>query len=169
MASELASLSPRQQALLGQWLPGAAAVRDHGWGLVETTVLELAQAGSRFIVKAGGGHDHHIEREIRAHLNWLLPWTSRCRAPVLEHSDTEAKILVTRYLPGELVLGTEHASVPAAVAAVRAAAAPTAGAPAARTPPATTAAAADPQILMAAALLPTRAPGGGPWVTNAVC
>jgi|HubBroStandDraft_5_1064220.scaffolds.fasta_scaffold115638_1 hypothetical protein len=37
---------------------------------------------SRFIVKAGGGNDRHIEREIRAHLNWLVPWTSRGRAPL---------------------------------------------------------------------------------------
>jgi hypothetical protein len=111
--ASLARLSPRQQALLEQWLPGAAVVRDHGWGLAETTVLEVAQAESRFIVKAGGGHDHHIEREIRAHLSWLLPWTSRCRAPALEHSDVQAKLLVTRYLPGELVLGTEYAAAPA--------------------------------------------------------
>jgi hypothetical protein len=113
VAAELAHLSPRQQALLDQWLPGAVVVRDRGWGLVETTVLELTQASSRFIVKAGGDHDHHIEREIRAHLSWLLPWTSRGRAPVLEHSDVEAKLLVTRYLPGELVLGAEPAAAPA--------------------------------------------------------
>jgi Ser/Thr protein kinase RdoA (MazF antagonist) len=80
---------------------------------VETTVLEMTHGGSRFIVKAGGSSDHHIEREIHAHLNWLLPWTSRGRAPVFEHGDTEAKLLITRYLPGELVLGSTHAGAPA--------------------------------------------------------
>jgi hypothetical protein len=114
VASELRSLSPQQRALLDQWLPGASVETDHSWGLVETTVLEMTHGGSRFIVKAGGGNDHHIEREIHAHLNWLAPWTSRGRAPALEHSDAEAKLLVTRYLPGELVLGSEHARAPSA-------------------------------------------------------
>jgi hypothetical protein len=107
------NLSPRQCALLDRWLPGAKIERDHGWGLVETTVLELTHGGSRFIVKAGGSSDHHIEREIHAHLNWLLPWTSHGRAPALEQYDAEAKLLLTRYLPGELVLGSAHAADPA--------------------------------------------------------
>jgi hypothetical protein len=111
--ADLRNLSPRQRALLDQWLPGANIERDHGWGLVETTVLELTHGGSRFIVKAGGPRDHHIEREIHAHLNWLLPWTSQRRAPAMEHGDVDAKLLVTTYLPGELVLGTEHADAPA--------------------------------------------------------
>jgi hypothetical protein len=110
---DLRDLSARQRALLDQWLPGANIERDHAWGLVETTVLEMTHGGSRFIVKAGGTRDHHIEREIHAHRNWLLPWTIRGRAPALEHGDPEAKLLVTRYLPGELVLGTEHADAPA--------------------------------------------------------
>jgi hypothetical protein len=113
VCADLRNLSPRQRALLDQWLPGANIERNHGWGLVETTVLEMTHGGSRFIVKAGGSSDHHIEREIHAHLNWLLPWTSRGRAPVFEHGDTEAKLLITRYLPGELVLGSTHADAPA--------------------------------------------------------
>jgi len=50
---ELGNLSPEQLALLDRWLLDARAERDHGWGLVETTVLEMTHAGSRFIVKAG--------------------------------------------------------------------------------------------------------------------
>ena len=76
------------------------------------TVLEMTHAGSRFIVKAGGDADHHIERELHAHLHWLGPWSGRGRAPTLEHGDAEAKLLVTRYLPGELVLGSQHADAP---------------------------------------------------------
>jgi hypothetical protein len=113
MAADLRKLSPQQRALLDQWLPGASVARDLSWGLVETTVLEMTHAGSRFIVKAGGGDDYHIRREIHAHLNWLFPWTSRGRAPALAHSNAAAKLLVTSYLPGELVLGSEHASAPA--------------------------------------------------------
>jgi hypothetical protein len=112
VTSGLGNLTERQRALLDLWLPGASVERDHGWGLVETNVLEMTHAGSRFIVKAGGESDHHIERELHAHLNWLGPWTSRGRAPILAHGDADAKLLVTRHLPGQLVLGTEHAEVP---------------------------------------------------------
>jgi len=112
VASGFRNLTPQQRALLDRWLPGARVERDHSWGLVETTVLEMTHAGSRFIVKAGGGNDHHIERELHAHLHWLLPWTSRGRAPALAHGDAEAKLLITRYLPGELVLGSAHAGAP---------------------------------------------------------
>jgi hypothetical protein len=112
VTSALGLLSPRQRSLLTQWLPGASVERDHSWGLVETTVLEMARAGSRFIVKAGGAGDHHIERELHAHLHWLTPWTSRGRAPTLVRGSAEAKLLVTAYLPGELVLGSGRAGDP---------------------------------------------------------
>ncbi|HTJ32571.1 MAG TPA: aminoglycoside phosphotransferase family protein [Dactylosporangium sp.] len=111
MTSGLGDLSARQRALLQRWLPGASVERNHSWGLVETTVLEMTCAGSRFIVKAGGDGDRHIERELHAHRQWLAPWTGRGRAPALEYGDAEAKLLVTRYLPGVLVLGSEHADV----------------------------------------------------------
>jgi hypothetical protein len=107
-------LSSQQRALVELWLPNASVERDHSWGLVETTVLEMTHAGSRFIVKAGGARDHHIERELHAHLHWLSPWTSTGRAPKLVHGSAEAKLLVTTYLPGELVLGSAHAGDPSA-------------------------------------------------------
>nr|WP_230416428.1 aminoglycoside phosphotransferase family protein [Micromonospora tarapacensis] len=80
--------------------------------MVATTVLEVTCAGSRFIVKAGGEEDHGIRRELDAHAAWLRPRTERGRAPALLRGDADAKLLVTRYLPGELVLGTEHADDP---------------------------------------------------------
>jgi aminoglycoside phosphotransferase len=113
VTSALGNLSSWQQALVDQWLPGATVERDHSWGLVETTVLEMTHAGARFIVKAGGDEDHHIERELHAHLTWLRPWTSGGRAPTLVHGSVDAKLLITRYLPGELVLGSDHADDPA--------------------------------------------------------
>ncbi|MEU4693796.1 aminoglycoside phosphotransferase family protein [Actinoplanes sp. NPDC023714] len=109
-------LSAAQQELLNRWLPGATVERDHSWGVVQTTVLEVTCGGSRFIVKAGGPRDHHIEREIRAHRNWLTPWTSRGRAPSLVHGDTGAKLLVTTYLPGRLLLDSDHLTDPDAFA-----------------------------------------------------
>jgi len=112
VTSEFGNLSPEQLALLHRWLPGASVERDHGWGLVETTVLEMTHAGSRFIVKAGGESDGHIAREIHAHHNWLGPWTSIGRAPTFEYGDAAVKLLVTRHLPGGLVLGSEYADLP---------------------------------------------------------
>jgi hypothetical protein len=112
VTSGLDKLSAQQRTLVTRWLPGATVEEDHSWGLVETVVLQLNHAGSRSIVKAGAENDHHIEREIHAHLDWLAPWTSRGRAPVLRHFDVAANVLVTSCLPGRLVLGTDHADDP---------------------------------------------------------
>jgi hypothetical protein len=107
VATTVGQLSERQRELLGEWLPGAEVVRDHSWGLVGTTVLEVLQTGERFVVKAGDARDRHLAREIRAHERWLGVWSSVGRAPELVRADAEAKLLVTRFLPGVLVLRTE--------------------------------------------------------------
>jgi len=105
--------SAEQQHLLDAWLPGAEVVRDHSWGQVERSVLEVTHEGRRYIVKAGGRGDHHMAREIHAHLLWLEPWTVLGRAPRLVHADVAAHLLVTIHLPGRLVLDTDHAHDPA--------------------------------------------------------
>jgi hypothetical protein len=110
--SGVEKLTTGQRRLLHEWFPGATVERDHSWGLVETTVLELDHRGTRLIAKAGGPRDHHIEREVHAHLHWLEPWTTTGRAPVLVRSDADAKLLATRYLPGDLVVGTPRAEDP---------------------------------------------------------
>ncbi|RZT17215.1 phosphotransferase family enzyme [Kribbella sp. VKM Ac-2569] len=101
-------LTERQQQLLDTWLPSAAIVRDHSWGLIGTLVLELEHHGERYIAKAGDHTDHHLAREIRAHRNWLQPWTTRGRAAELINADADAKLLLTRFLPGELIQGTPY-------------------------------------------------------------
>jgi aminoglycoside phosphotransferase len=106
------ALSPRQRELLQGWLPGAVLVRDHSWGLVGTTVLEVHQARDRLVVKAGNADDHHIARELRAHMLWLGPWTSTGHAGRLRHSDADAKLLVIDFVPGNLVLGHPSAEQP---------------------------------------------------------
>jgi len=98
-------LTERQHELLSQWLPSAEVVTDHSWGLVGTVVLELRAGGERYIAKAGDASDHHIARELRAHRSWLDPWTSRGRAPELVRGDDDAKLILTRFMPGELVEG----------------------------------------------------------------
>jgi hypothetical protein len=101
-------LSERQRELLADWLPGAKVTRDHSWGLVGTTVLELRYDGSSYIAKAGDENDGNLARELHAHRSWLEPWTSQGRAPELVHGDQDAKLIVTRYLPGELAEGSTH-------------------------------------------------------------
>lgn len=81
-------------------------MHDHSWGLVDNVVLEVELSARRYVVKADGGSNHHVLREIDAHERWLSPWVSRGRAPRLVAGDREAKILVTEYLPGQLVLGS---------------------------------------------------------------
>ena len=112
MTSGLDGFSERQRLLLKRWLPGARVVTNHSWGLVETTVLEVMHNGAHLIVKAGGEDDHHIERELHAHRHWLAPWTAIGRGPALVHGDAEARLLVTQYLPGRLVLGGDHGDDP---------------------------------------------------------
>ncbi|GAA2135376.1 hypothetical protein GCM10009844_00590 [Nocardioides koreensis] len=106
MVDELSRLSPEQRGLLAGWLPEATVLADLSWGLVETRVLDVVGEQGRLIVKAGGVADGHIARELRAHREWLRPWVLTGHAPSLLFGDEEAKILVTRYLPGELVEGT---------------------------------------------------------------
>jgi Phosphotransferase enzyme family len=105
-------LSPHQRDLLDTWLPGARVVKDHSWGLIETRVLELDHAGERYILKAGGESDGHIARELRAHRDWLRPWTSIGRAPLLVNGDADAKLVLTHYLPGSLAQDSPAADDP---------------------------------------------------------
>jgi hypothetical protein len=84
-------------------MPGYVVEHDLSWGLIETTVLQVRHGGDRFVVKAGGPTDRHIKRELRAHREFLGPWTAIGRAPRLVHGDADAKLVVTGYLPGRLV------------------------------------------------------------------
>jgi aminoglycoside phosphotransferase len=106
------ALTPRQRELIEAWLPGIEVEADMSWGLVETTVLRARVDEQIVVIKAGGDSDHHIAREIHAHREWTGPWVQRGRAARMLHADADAKILVTAYLPGTLVLGTAAAAEP---------------------------------------------------------
>lgn len=113
MVTALSDLPADQGSLLESWLPGAVVVTDHTWtGLQQRYVLELLHDGERYVAKAGGPDDGHMDREVRAHREWLAPWTSRGRAPALVHADAEARLLLTRHLPGRLAEGTPYADDP---------------------------------------------------------
>lgn len=98
----LDELSARQRELLASWLPGFDVVADHSWGLVSTRVLEIEHDGARYIAKAAAPNDSHIVRELHAHREWV-PALGEF-APRLVHSDEAARLLLTTYLPGRLVL-----------------------------------------------------------------
>jgi Phosphotransferase enzyme family len=89
-----------QRARLDEWLGRWEVLADHSWPLQDTTVLHVRSASGDYIVKMSAGLSHEIDACLRAMA--LLPG----RAPRLQHHDARAGILVTSYLPGELVEGT---------------------------------------------------------------
>ncbi len=103
----MALLPERQGALLREWVGEWELVADHSWPLQDTTVLHVRSAGGDHIVKASET-SHHIGREVAAHQQVLGRLATP--TPRLEHASVEEGILVTRYLPGNLVHGTpaEH-------------------------------------------------------------
>ncbi|MGC4173986.1 aminoglycoside phosphotransferase family protein [Demequina sp.] len=98
-------LTSEQVSLLAKSLPGYRIVADHSWGLIGTTVLEVAAADRRYIVKAGDGADIHIARETRAHLEWMAPF-GQGEVSHLVYGEPSEKLLILEYLPGELVQGS---------------------------------------------------------------
>lgn len=89
------------------WLPGVRLVSDLSWDLIDTAVLKVESGQRRCIVKAGGPANHHIEREMRAHQSWVHALSRQNRAPKLIHADRSTNVLVSEYLEGCLVEGTE--------------------------------------------------------------
>lgn len=99
-------LSPRQRNVVEEWLPDLEVVRNHSWALNGTVVLEAVTCDRTVAIKAFDTGHGHFARELRAHREWLGPWTSCSRAPRLLHSDESASVLVTEFLPGSLVQGS---------------------------------------------------------------
>lgn len=106
MSQGLPGLRPQQRELVTRWLGDVELVRDMSWGLIDTYVLLVRSAGADLVVKGYGPGNGHLGRELRAHRNWLEPLRDHGRAAALLHADDEAGVLVTDYLPGELVQGS---------------------------------------------------------------
>src|ERR1700678_1617537 len=98
----MGDLTSRQRALLDEWLGAWETVADHSWPLQDTTVLRVRNAVGDHIVKARTPDG--IAAEIDAHLTVLSGLS--IPAPRLEYHWADAGILVTGYLPGEVVEGT---------------------------------------------------------------
>jgi Ser/Thr protein kinase RdoA (MazF antagonist) len=99
-------ISTDQRARLDEWLGPWEVLGDHSWPLQDTTVLRVRSASGDHIVKMQDQARQEIDACLRALA--LLPG----RVPRLEHHDARAGILVTSYLPGELVEGTPAESDP---------------------------------------------------------
>jgi aminoglycoside phosphotransferase len=98
------NLTDAQRSLLGDWLGDWNIERDHSWPLQDTTVLQVQAASRSYIVKASST-SHHIAREIAAHEQFLGRFSAW--VPRLVHASAAQRMLVTEYLPGELVEGTD--------------------------------------------------------------
>jgi len=99
----MTTLSEGQRRVLHEWLGDWETIEDLSWPLQDNAVLHVRNDDGEHVVKASLW-SHHIAREIRAHRTVLS--NLDVRTPRLEHADLESKLLVTSYLPGELVLGT---------------------------------------------------------------
>lgn len=103
-------LAAEQVARVREWLGPVRLLRDMSWNQLDTTVLRVTDGTGEFVVKASGRTSHHLLREITAHEDAVAVLAATGHAPRLLHADRERRVLVTRYLPGELVEGTaaEH-------------------------------------------------------------
>ncbi len=111
--TDLPRLTTEQQALVQTWLPEYELVADLSWGQMDTAVLHLRTAKGDRIVKAGGAENHHIGREIAAHLGFTGPWVGDGRAVRLLRHDDDNHLLLLDYLPGALVQDTPAEDDPA--------------------------------------------------------
>lgn len=96
-------LPPSVAHALQQKFNDVTVLVDHSWGDTSTKVLEVEADGQRSIVKTFGPENHHFERELLAHREFLDPLRGREAVPDLVHVDEDARLLVTAYLPGTLV------------------------------------------------------------------
>lgn len=105
-------LNTGQAELVEAWLPGVRLLDDLSWNIVETVVLAVEHGQHRYVIKAGGPSNHHIQREIAAHQSSVHVLARRNCAPKLRFADRALNILVTQYLEGCLVEGTEAEYAP---------------------------------------------------------
>lgn len=94
--------------LLDEWLGEYTVTADHSWPLQTTAVLEIeSDVAGRVIVKASTDDlmDHHLAREIRAHHEVLEGLGDGF--PHGLYSSLEARLVVTRHLPGVIAEHSE--------------------------------------------------------------
>jgi len=97
----MAWLSDQQRLMPDVWLGHWKTIDDHSWPLQDTVVLHVRNFDGDHIVKASLT-SHHIAREIDAYENVIS--NIAVPAPRLEHAAVNLGILVTSYLPGDLIM-----------------------------------------------------------------
>jgi thiamine kinase-like enzyme len=100
-------LTVSQQSLLGEWFPEMAVIADLSWGIDDTVVLHVRVPDGDIIVKASGSADHGMGQEIAAYRAWVGCLAETGRAPELLRADDTSNVLVTTFVEGRLVLGSE--------------------------------------------------------------
>jgi tRNA A-37 threonylcarbamoyl transferase component Bud32 len=97
----MTELASRQTRIVESWLGPWEVIQDYSWPLQDTLVLHVRGQAGDHIIKASQT-SHHIAREIEAYQKVLSGITAPI--PRLQHADLDAGVLVTSFLPGELVL-----------------------------------------------------------------
>ncbi|AZN30896.1 aminoglycoside phosphotransferase family protein [Flaviflexus salsibiostraticola] len=101
----LPGLTQRQAELVREWFPRAELIADLSWGLTESTVLQMSTGAQNVVIKAGGHHNSHIAREIRAYETVVHSLAERGAAPTMLRADREQRLLALTHIPGVLVDG----------------------------------------------------------------
>lgn len=105
-------LTDRQRRVVETHLSEPELRDDLSWGQTDTRVLRVRVARGDVVVKAGGVGNHHIAREIAAHEGATGPLLQREACGRLIAADGDANVLITTWVPGELVQGTAAEGVP---------------------------------------------------------
>ena len=104
---QLADLLTQNQAKqLFEWLPDAQLIADLSWGLMDSTVLHIADERGDYVLKASRLDKLHVNREFNAHQSATRPLKEAGRAGELLHADLDTQMLVLGYMPGTLVQDT---------------------------------------------------------------
>lgn len=103
-------LSTAQLEVVERTLGDVTLVADMSWGQVDTRVLRVRRHDTDYVVKAAGPRNHHIGREISAHETATAPLVQRGWCARLVAADRDAHVLISTFVPGDLVEGTpgEH-------------------------------------------------------------
>lgn len=103
-----ALLSEEQAGFVAGQLMTPVLVEDLSWNLVDTRVLHVRAQDQDFVVKAAPPSNHHIGREITAHETYTGSLVRAARTGRLVAASRAANVLITTYLPGTLVQGSEE-------------------------------------------------------------
>lgn len=114
MPSLRAFITPAQNAWCDEVLGPVEVLENLSWGLVSTVVLHVKSRDTsvEYIVKASHADDHHIVREIEAHVSWTGKVAGPGTTPQFVVADSDLRVIVTRYLPGELMQDSSVADDP---------------------------------------------------------